>query len=75
MRVTLLIDDDVLAAAKTLARTQRRSVGAVISDLARRSLGLGETGALRNGVPLLAARHDGTKVTLDDVNDLRDELP
>ncbi len=32
------IDDDVLAAARSLARTERRSIGAVLSTLARRGL-------------------------------------
>jgi hypothetical protein len=75
MRVTLSIDDDILAAAKALARAQRRSIGAVISDLARRSLGLCDTAASRNGIPLLAAQGEPATVTLDDVNGLRDELP
>lgn len=38
MRTTLSIEDDVLYAAKSLARRQGRSLGEVISDLARRSL-------------------------------------
>lgn len=38
MRTTLEIDDDVVAAARELARDERRSLGAVISDLARRGL-------------------------------------
>ena len=38
MRTTLDIEDDVLLAAKETARRQKVSVGAVISDLARRSL-------------------------------------
>jgi hypothetical protein len=38
MRTTLDIEDDVLAAAKELARREHRSAGAVISELARRSL-------------------------------------
>jgi hypothetical protein len=38
MRTTLSIEDDVLYAAKSLARRQSRSLGEVISDLARRSL-------------------------------------
>ncbi len=38
MRTTLDIEDDVLLAAKEAARRQKVSVGAVISDLARRSL-------------------------------------
>jgi hypothetical protein len=38
MRTTLDIDDDVLRAAKELARRERRSAGDVISRLARQSL-------------------------------------
>lgn len=38
MRTTLDIDDDVVAAARELAASQRRSLGAVISELARRGL-------------------------------------
>lgn len=38
MRTTLDIDDDVLAAAKERARRERRTAGAVISELARASL-------------------------------------
>jgi len=38
MRTTLDIADDVVAAARELAVGQRRSLGSVISDLARRGL-------------------------------------
>ena len=38
MRTTLEIDDDVVAAARELAAAERRSLGSVISDLARRGL-------------------------------------
>lgn len=38
MRTTLDIDDDVLRAAKELARHEKKSAGAVISELARRAL-------------------------------------
>lgn len=38
MRTTLDIDDDVVAAARELARNERRSLGSVISELARRGL-------------------------------------
>lgn len=38
MRTTLDIDDDVVVAARELASGERRSLGNVISDLARRSL-------------------------------------
>lgn len=38
MRTTLDIDDDVLRAAKELARREKRTAGAVISELTRRAL-------------------------------------
>lgn len=38
MRTTLELDDDLLAAARELAAAERRSLGAVISELARRGL-------------------------------------
>jgi len=38
MRTTLDIDDDVLFAAKAMAASENKSVGKVISELARRAL-------------------------------------
>lgn len=38
MRTTLDLADDVVAAAKELAAAERRSLGSVISELARRGL-------------------------------------
>jgi len=38
MRTTLTIDDDVVAAARELAALEGRSIGSVISELARRGL-------------------------------------
>jgi proline racemase len=76
VRTTLAIDDDVLAAAKHLAERQRKTVGEVISALARQSLHRAPRGAkVRNGVLLLPRRKDAAPVTLDLVNKLRDELP
>ena len=43
MRTTITIDDDVLLAAKALARRDGSSLGAVISELARRGLNGGPT--------------------------------
>ena len=75
MRTTLAIDDDVLVAAKAIAQQQRKSIGEVVSDLARRALRPAQAPATRNGVPLLARRDDQALVTLETVNALRDELP
>ena len=74
MRTTLAIDDDVLSAAKQLADQQHRTLGEVISDLARQALRRPGTGSARNGIPLLMPRSEAL-VTLDIVNTLRDEAP
>lgn len=76
MRTTLAIDDDVLAAAKGLAARQHKTVGEVISTLARQSLQapMAENRE-RNGIPLLAVKGKLTPVTMELVNQLRDELP
>lgn len=75
MRTTLAIDDDVLQAAKALAQQQNRSLGEIISDLARRSLQRPVSQASRNGIPLLTPKPGTRRVTLDMVNRLRDEAP
>ena len=75
MRTTLTIDDDVLAAAKHLAERERKSIGEVISALARQGLTRSTRNSrqVRNGVPLLPARKGSAPVTLELVNQLRDE--
>lgn len=77
MRTTLAIDDDVLAAAKHLAERERRSLGEVVSALARQGLSRStrSTKTERNGIPLLPSRKAAVPVTLELVNQLRDEWP
>ena len=75
MRTTLAIDDDILLAAKAIAQQERKSLGEVVSDLARKSLRRPSSARTRNGVPLLPVSHLGAVVTLDIVNKLRDETP
>ncbi len=75
MRTTLDIDDDILLAAKALARDRQTSAGKVISELARKGLTRPVSFKARNGIPQLPVRPDGGIVTLDLVNRLRDEDP
>jgi hypothetical protein len=75
MRTTLSLDDDVLLAAKAIAGQQGRSLGDVVSELARRSLHRPVVKAERNGIPLLASRPDSPPVTMSLVNSLRDDAP
>jgi hypothetical protein len=75
MRTTLAIDDDVLAAAKELAMMESKSVGEVISALARRALRPAKTDRrTRNGVPLLPVSPNSPRVTSEMVHQLREEL-
>jgi hypothetical protein len=72
MRVTIEIDDDVIAAAKELAAKQGKGVGKIISDLAKQALkGMRRT---RHGIPLLPVRQGSVPVTPRLVNRLRDKL-
>ncbi len=76
MRTTLTIDDDVLAAARGMAEAQRKSLGEVITSLAREAMRPAEArSGIRNGIRLLPIQPGSTPVTLEHVNQLRDELP
>jgi len=76
LRTTLAIDDDVLAAAKEMAATERKSVGEVISSLARTAMRpTPSSRATRNGIPLLAVRPGAPRVTSELVRQLMEELP
>lgn len=52
MRTTLDIDDDVVAVAREVAADTRRSLGAVISEFARRGLAPGRVAA-EGDVPVI----------------------
>lgn len=75
MRTTLEIDDDVLRAAKELARREKKTAGAIISELARKALIAGPPAA-----PPAAGVHGfrpfpkrGGMVTNAQVDKLREE--
>jgi hypothetical protein len=75
MRTTLSIDDEVLAAAREMAVTEGKSVGDVISSLARKALlPTPSDRTSRNGIPLLPVRPGGQRVTSELVRQLQDEL-
>lgn len=83
MRTTLDIADDVLLAAKDAARREKRSVGDVISELARHALVLApeatvgrrrktrHPGLAKLGIEPLPGR--GGVVTNEHINRLRDD--
>lgn len=74
MRTTLDIDEDVLAAARALARDHGRSIGAVVSDLARKGLRPNTVpSGERGGVPVFPVSPGAPIVTDADVARALDE--
>jgi len=74
MRTTLNLEEDVLLAVKEIAQRRGVSLGKALSDLARQALSRQESTQARNGVPLFPVASEPRVVTLELVNQLRDEL-
>jgi len=75
MRTTLQVDDDILQAAKVLARSQQRSLGKVISDLARRGLQPSGKQSIHQGFPVFTVADDAALVTDADIKAALDDEP
>ncbi len=75
MRTTLNIDEDILMAAREIAKRKGISIGRALSDLARQALTPESATDTRNGVPFFPRQEDAGVVTLELVNQLRDENP
>jgi hypothetical protein len=76
MRTTLDIDEDILIAAKELARAEHKTAGEVVSCLARIGLCNGKSKTkrkfiIRNGIPVFPST--GDIITNELVNKIRDE--
>jgi hypothetical protein len=72
MRTTLDIDDDVVVAARELAAGERRSLGAVISELARRGLMPARVDAA-DGLPVIRVPSGTPPITPEIVRRALDE--
>ena len=76
MRTTLEIEDDVLAVAKDVARHQCLSLGKAVSLLIRKGIHSPQQQQkeiVRNGLRVVTRSQDAAPVTLEIVNQLRDE--
>ena len=73
MRTTLELDDDLVAAAKQLAKEQGKTLGRTISDLARESLAAKEPVKIRNGFRLITPILGVPRPSLEQINRWRDE--
>jgi hypothetical protein len=72
MRTTLTLDPDVLRAARSLARAQDISVGAAVSQLARRGLQQ-ERPETPSSLPRFHVPPGARAITLEDVKRIEDE--
>jgi len=64
MRTTLRIDDDILSAARSIAESEERSIGEVISELARRGLApRPQEAAMEGGFPVFTVPEKATPIT------------
>ena len=76
MRTTLDIEDDVLSAAKDLAKREKKTAGQVISELARRGLAGAAVSAAREPKAAYGFRPfagEGRIVSNDLINKLRED--
>ncbi len=80
MRTTLTIDDDVYRITKVLAEDKNMSIGAVVSDLVRKSFrGIVNSdhdieGKRKNGFYTFRVSKNAKPITLEDVRRVEDEL-
>jgi hypothetical protein len=76
MRTTLDIEEDVLFAAKDLARRERKTAGQVISELARKGLAGAEAVTAREPKTIYGFRpfpKEGRIVSNELINKLRED--
>jgi hypothetical protein len=75
MRTTLEIDDDVMVAAKEVARLKNQGIGRTISELARRGLMPDSTPdrEIRHGVPVWMHGPAAIPVTSEMVRNLAED--
>jgi hypothetical protein len=73
VRTTLDLDDEVLAAARRIAAARSKTLGQVVSDLARRGLEMRPRITTTRGFPVFQVSNSARPLTLDDVRRDEDE--
>jgi len=74
VRTTLRLDPEILSAARQIAIARSKSIGEVISELARRGLETRGKVATRRGFPVFEASKGARPLTLEDVRRDEDEV-
>lgn len=73
MRTTVDLDENVLHAAKAIARDERISLGAALSQLARQGLSGGAVRSGPGGFPVFDSGDGAAPIDLEVVNVHRDD--
>ena len=73
MRTTLTLDSDIMSAARQIASAKSKSIGKVISELARRGLEARSKVATRQGFPVFQVARGAAPLTPEDVRRDEDE--
>jgi hypothetical protein len=75
MRTTVTLDDDVFEAARALVRASGRTLGQVLSELARRGLRTRDDFATRNGLPVFDVSPNARVIPSDRASRLLADEP
>jgi hypothetical protein len=62
MRTTLMIEDDVYATAKQIAEGSGRTLGEVLSQLARKGLAAEPSFDIKDGIPIFRIGNSAEKI-------------
>lgn len=73
MRTTINLDDDVLRAARSLADERGESIGAVVSDLARKGLNPVLESAYEQSFPVFVVREGTPLITPEMVDEAAED--
>jgi hypothetical protein len=73
MRTTVMIEDDVYATAKQIAQNSGRSLGEVISQLARKGLASEAAFDIKNGLPVFQVGDSADRIPADRAAKILDE--
>jgi hypothetical protein len=73
MRTTVMIEDDVYVTAKQIAENSGRTLGAVISQLARKGLASEPSFDIKNGVPVFRIGNSSQKIPGSRAGEILDE--
>lgn len=74
MRTTVNLDEDIVQSAKALAERHNKTLGEILSELARKGLQKRKSkAAIRNGIPVFkTSSTTANPLSIDEINELRD---